>query len=205
MSLVVLTGGARCGKSAAAECLAAASTGRVVVAVGGRVLDDPEMVRRVERHLADRPGRFETLEIDDVVAFGAALPTGCCLVVECLGTMVSSLMEALAVGQDARIPLGADVFADGRYERDAADAVDALVEALVARVEDTVVVTNEVGSGIVPVHPSARLFRDVLGRANRRLVDAADAAYLVVAGRCVDLRALPAEPAWPSASPEEST
>lgn len=205
MSLVVLTGAARCGKSAAAERLAAGRGVRVVVAVGGRPVGDAEMVRRVERHLADRLERFETLEVDDVVAFGAVLPAGCCLVIECLGTMVSSLMETLAVGQDARIPPGTDVFADGRYERAVADAVGDLVEAFVARAEDTIVVTNEVGSGIVPAHPSARLFRDVLGRANRRLVDAADAAYLVVAGRCVDLRALPAEPAWPSAPPEEST
>lgn len=200
MSLVVLTGGVRCGKSAAAERLAAVRPGRVVVAVGRRSSDDPEMARRVARHRADRPKRFETVEVDDVEAFCESLPRGCTLVVECLGTMMASLMEGLADGQ----PVGEDVFADGWYERAVAEAADTVVEALASRAEDTIVVTNEVGSGVVPAHPSARLFRDVLGRANRALVEAADAAYLVVAGRCIDLRELPAQPMWPNARPEET-
>ena len=62
---------------------------------------------------------------------------------------------------------------------------------------DTIVVTNEVGDGVVPSHTSGRLFRDLLGRCNRRLIDVADAAYLVVAGRLVPLDALTRDAAWP--------
>jgi adenosylcobinamide kinase/adenosylcobinamide-phosphate guanylyltransferase len=75
--------------------------------------------------------------------------------------------------------------------------VDAVVDWLVARSGDTVIVTNEVGSGLVPVYPDGRLFRDVLGRANRLLVDRADAAYLAVSGRLFDLTTLPHDAAWP--------
>ena len=50
---------------------------------------------------------------------------------------------------------------------------------------------------MVPAFPDARLFRDIVGRANRRLVDAADGAYLAVAGRLIDLTAAPRDAAWP--------
>jgi len=59
-------------------------------------------------------------------------------------------------------------------------------------------VTNEAGWGVVPATAAGRLFRDLLGRANRMLVERADAAYLVVAGRVLDLHALPAAPEWPA-------
>ena len=68
---------------------------------------------------------------------------------------------------------------------------------LVSRRGDTVVVTNEVGGGVVPAYALGRVFRDVLGRANRALVDGADAAYLCVAGRLVDLHARPTQAIWP--------
>ena len=68
---------------------------------------------------------------------------------------------------------------------------------MIAREGDTIVVSNEVGDGLVPAYATGRLFRDLLGRANRRLIDAADSAWLVVAGRLVDLGALGHDAAWP--------
>jgi len=102
--------------------------------------------------------------------------------VDCLGTFLGSLLfTGVGVPEEA-----------------AAEAVSrSAVDALADRTGDTIVVTNEVGMGVVPVSESGRLFRDILGRANARLVDAADAAYLVVAGRCIDLTALPSHAAWP--------
>ncbi|HET6497560.1 MAG TPA: bifunctional adenosylcobinamide kinase/adenosylcobinamide-phosphate guanylyltransferase, partial [Coriobacteriia bacterium] len=68
---------------------------------------------------------------------------------------------------------------------------------LAARRGDTVVVTNETGWGVVPAYPSGRVFRDALGRANAALCTIADAAYLVVNGRLVDLTSAPTELTWP--------
>jgi adenosylcobinamide kinase/adenosylcobinamide-phosphate guanylyltransferase len=68
---------------------------------------------------------------------------------------------------------------------------------MLERPGDTILVTNEVGDGVVPAFPAARLFRDVLGRANRRLVQSADAAYLVVCGRTIDLLEGPGRVEWP--------
>lgn len=188
MSLVMVTGGARSGKSGVAERLAASRGTPVVVAVaGGR--DDEEMSRRIDAHRADRPAGFSTLEISSDLDWIGGVPAGSCLVLECLGTLVSRIVaeESMSEGEVASAGAEAAVAARG----------EALVEALVARQGDTIVVTNEVGDGVVPAYPSGRLFRDTLGRANRALADRADGAWLVVAGRCLDLKSLPRDVTWP--------
>jgi adenosyl cobinamide kinase/adenosyl cobinamide phosphate guanylyltransferase len=110
-------------------------------------------------------------------------------VLECLGTLVSRIVaeESMETGEVASS--GAEAQVEARTGQ--------LLDALFARTGDTIVVTNEVGDGVVPAYPSGRLFRDTLGRANRTLVDRADGAWLVVAGRCIDLHPLPKEPPWP--------
>lgn len=187
MSLVLLTGPVRGGKSGMGEELAASHGGAVVVGVSGWG-GDGEMERRIEAHRASRPDDWTTVEATVDPAWIAAVPPGAVLLLDCLGTLVSHACYD-AVGEAEIAPPGA--------EAQVAHVVDALLAALLAREGDTVVVTNETGWGVVPEWPSARLFRDELGRANRRLTDAADAAYLVVDGRCLDLKALPKRPAWP--------
>lgn len=188
MSLVVVTGGARSGKSGVAERLAASRGTPVVVAVGGSA-DDEEMARRIDAHRADRPVTFTALEIDGDADWLDVVPPGSCLVVECLGTLVSGIVaeESMTEGETA----------SRTAEEQVAARVEALLDALIARAGDTIVVTNEVGDGVVPTYPSGRLFRDTLGRANRTLVERADGAWLVVAGRCVDLHALARDVSWP--------
>jgi adenosylcobinamide kinase/adenosylcobinamide-phosphate guanylyltransferase len=65
-----------------------------------------------------------------------------------------------------------------------------MVDAIRTAPADVIIVSNEVGAGVVPAYPSGRLFRDVVGRANQQLAQAADRAYVVIAGMPVDLRAL---------------
>ena len=191
MSLVVLTGAVRSGKSAMAEELASSRDRDVVVAVAGWDGDD-EMARRIEAHRGARPGEWTTLQAGVDPGWIAAV-ADVVLVLDCLGTLVSHACYD-AVGEVEIAPAGA--------EEAVAVRVDALLTALLARTGDTIVVTNETGWGVVPAWPSARIFRDELGRANRRLVAAADAAYLVVDGRCLDLKSLPERPEWPSTHEE---
>jgi adenosylcobinamide kinase/adenosylcobinamide-phosphate guanylyltransferase len=193
VALVVITGGARSGKSAAAARLASVHAGPVFVAVAGRTDNDPEMTRRIERHRADRPAEWTTLEVagEHVPTWLAAVPDGACLVIDCLGTLVAERIfggEGPDPGQ----------WVPEALEQRADEVATAIVEAALSRAGDTVVVTNEVGSGVVPASASGRLFRDVIGRANTRLVAAADAAYLVVCSRCIDLGSLPASVEWPT-------
>jgi adenosylcobinamide kinase/adenosylcobinamide-phosphate guanylyltransferase len=187
MSIVLLTGPVRSGKSAAAEVLAARRGGPVVVAVAGWA-GDGEMERRIEAHRSGRPAGWTTVDASSGTGWLDAVPDGAVLLLDCLGTQVANICHE-EVGD-------AEIASEGS-EAAVSRRVDALVAALLARAGDSVIVSNETGWGIVPVWPGSRVFRDELGRANRRLVDGADAAYLVIDGRFLDLRALPMQPAWP--------
>jgi adenosylcobinamide kinase/adenosylcobinamide-phosphate guanylyltransferase len=187
MSLVFLTGPVRSGKSAEAERLARERGGPVVVAVAGWS-GDPEMARRIAAHEASRPADWATIEAGGDPGWVQAVPANAVLVLDCLGTLVANICHAV-VGDATIAPEGSEAAVKAR--------VDELLEALLARHGDSVVVSNETGWGVVPVWPVARVFRDELGRANRRVLEAADAAYLVIDGRFLDLRALPAHAVWP--------
>lgn len=168
MSLTLLLGGARSGKSRLAVRMAAGWAGRVVVIATGEPRDD-EMAERIRRHRADRPPAWTTLE--EPVDLEGVL-TGvqeASVLVDCLTLWVSNLMER--------------GFADVEIEERAGKAA-----SLVAtRESPSVVITNEVGSGIVPTDDLARRFADVLGRVNSIWAEAADRVLLVVAGRVVPL------------------
>jgi len=201
VAFVVFTGGARSGKSAAAQALAevrSADGVPVVIAVFGADDGDPEFALRVAHHRAERPDAWETIEAAAALAWFADVPEGALLLVDCLGTLVGRCMaeawDEVASGPDFR---DAEDLPPG-YEEACDTRVDAVVAAILGREGDTVVVTNEVGDGIVPAYATGRLFRDLLGRANRRVVEHADSAYLCVAGRLVDLTALPRQAHWPA-------
>ena len=171
MTLTVLTGGARSGKSAAASAAAAAS-GAAVVFVATAEPGDDDMAGRIERHRAERPAGWTTLEAprDLAVAVDAVDPDAT-LIIDCLGLWVTNRML------EDPPPAGAELVEEAA----------GLAHELAARPGKTLVVTNEVGSGVVPPTPLGRDFRDVLGLVNQTMVRAADDAYLVVAGRLLPL------------------
>jgi len=189
--LAVLTGPVRSGKSRMGLELALASGRQVVMAVGG-LADDEEMARRIERHRADRPTEVAVLETAGDPRWFERVPEHACLLVDCLGTVLGGELASLC-SHDLEVT-------DAGTERRAEDLADGVVAWLLARAAPTIVVTNEVGWGVVPATPLGRLFRDVLGRANRALADAADAAWLVVAGRALELHTLTREVSWPKES-----
>ena len=171
MPLTVLTGGVRCGKSAAASAAAVAS-GAAVVFVATAEPGDDEMAGRIERHQAERPAQWTTLEAPrDLRAAVDSADPDATLIIDCLGLWVTNRMledPSLAVAELVEEAAG-------------------LALELAARPGKAFVVTNEVGSGVVPPTPLGRDFRDVLGLVNQAVVRAADDAYLVVAGRLLPL------------------
>lgn len=213
MALVVFTGGARSGKSALAQGLArvrALDGVHVVVAVFADVGEDEEMASRVERHRQDRSADISVIEAVDSDSWLNAVAESDLLVVDCLGTLVTLVLNEVLQEHRAATKTSPaenpDVAQAPEEEwailspdlHDHVEArVDTLVNSILARPGDTIVVTNEVGDGVVPAFASGRLFRDVLGRANRRLVAGADAAYLVVCGRALDITTLPKTVRWP--------
>jgi len=168
MGLVLVTGGARSGKSALAVRIAAAQE-RPVAFVATAQAGDAEMAARIARHRAERPPGWRTVEEPLALRRAiAATPAGDCLLIDCLSLWAAN---ALAAG--------------------AADAVEeAGCEAAVLaarRAGPTVAVTNEVGMGVVPATPLGRRYRDVLGRVNAAWAAGADQALLVVCGRALVL------------------
>ena len=170
MPLTVLIGGARSGKSALALRLAADA--EQVVFVATAEARDEEMAERIERHRRERPAGWRVVEEPVALreAIEAAPPAGY-VVVDCLSLWVSNLLEAG----------WADEAVKTEAERTARAAAD--------RPGATVVVSNEVGLGVVPATPLGRRYRDLLGRVNATFAAAADEALFVVAGRALPLRA----------------
>lgn len=201
MALVVITGGARSGKSRAAEQMASSRAldgTQVVVAVFGSE-SDPEMTERIAHHRSHRPEGFITLTATDSQSWLADVPADALLVVDCLGTCVGRVMlEAWEVCEAAGVDMTDAAELPAGFEPAVAARVSAVVSDLAQRAGDTIVVTNEVGDGVVPAYATGRLFRDELGRANRMLTDGADRAYLAVAGRMIELTAAPRAMDWPT-------
>jgi adenosylcobinamide kinase/adenosylcobinamide-phosphate guanylyltransferase len=171
---ILVTGGVRSGKSRHAEALFAGRD-RVSYVAPGPVptADDPDWAARVAEHRARRPGHWRTVEttrLNDAIT--DAGPT----LVDCLGTWLTAVVDEL----------------DG-WTADPATwrpELDRRLDAVVAAVrgaDDIVLVTNEVGLGVVPSHPSGRLFRDLLGLVNQRVGEVCDEVHLVVAGRVLKL------------------
>jgi adenosylcobinamide kinase/adenosylcobinamide-phosphate guanylyltransferase len=178
--LTLITGGARSGKSRFAERLASEHGGEVLYLATLEPADD-EMARRVEAHRRSRPASWRTVEepVAVVEALSRAEPFDVCLL-DCVTLWVSNLL--LTEG-DAAAGGEADAAA-----RRALAAVNALLEWHAARDTRLIVVTNEVGAGLVPEYPIGRLFRDVLGEANQVLAAGASRVYLCVAGYAIDVR-----------------
>ena len=130
------------------------------------------MAERITRHRASRPAHWTTLEAtQDLAGAVAGVDPADTIIVDCLAIWATNRMLAEPRPSDSDI------------EAEAAR----LARELAARPGQSLVVTNEVGSGVVPATPLGREFRDLLGCVNQAMVRAADAAYLVVAGRLLPL------------------
>ena len=169
MPLSLLLGGARSGKSDLSVRLAEAS-GRPVAVVATAEARDDEMAERIRRHRAARSAAWTTLEVPLALADAVAeLPSDAFVVLDCLSLWVSNAIEA-EMTDDAIV-----------------EAAIAVAGVLGRREAPALVVSNEVGLGIVPVNALARRYRDVLGRVNVAFADAATDAYFMVAGRALRL------------------
>jgi adenosylcobinamide kinase / adenosylcobinamide-phosphate guanylyltransferase len=170
VSLTVLLGGARSGKSARAIELAREWAGPVTVIATGEAGDE-EMAERIRLHRAARPAGWTTVEEPlDLAGAIERVPPESALIVDCLSLWVANRLE--------------------RDDADAAIETDGEVAAALAAARDalTVAVSNEVGLGVVPATPLGRRYRDVLGRVNATWAAAAADAAFVVAGRTLPLR-----------------
>lgn len=164
---ILITGGARSGKSRFAEEVTVSMTGRAVY-IATAEAGDAEMADRIARHRARRDGAWETLEAPrDLLGALRETDGDRPRLVDCLTLWLSNLMLAEADWEGAVLDLAAGL------------------PALAAPV---VFVTNEVGWGIVPENALARRYRDAAGRMNQEIAAAADEVHLVAAGCALRLK-----------------
>ncbi|MFN8590359.1 MAG: bifunctional adenosylcobinamide kinase/adenosylcobinamide-phosphate guanylyltransferase [Thermomicrobiales bacterium] len=186
-TITLVLGGVRSGKSAWAEQRAAAS-GRQVLYVATATAGDDEMTARIAAHRAARPAHWRTIEAahDLAAAITAEARAGEIALVDCLTLWVSNLiMREFGEGADVAL---ADAAALRLFEARVIAAANGLLAAAHLAEVDLVVVSNEVGMGLVPPFPLGRVYRDLLGRVNQVVASRADPVVLMLAGLPLDLR-----------------
>jgi len=161
-SVTLVLGGVRSGKSRCAQKLAEQASSVAFIATARAV--DGEMRDKIRRHRQERPKHWRTIE-EPLDLAGVLLDCSeqfDLLIVDCLTIFVANALEEGAERANARL--------------------DAFTEALPITQPSVLLVSNEVGSGVVPDYPSGRQFRDLLGEVNQRVAAIADNVVLMVAG-----------------------
>lgn len=196
--VTLIVGGARSGKSAHAERLASDSARPVTYIATARVADD-EFAARVALHRSRRPSHWLLVEapLDLAGAVAAADAPGQCVLIDCLTLWLANLLcppDGDAAGGDAAggdapgavapgaVVLGCDVPRTDAPRADYAARIDAFDAALAAAAGKVIVVTNEIGLGVVPLGAATRLYVDELGRLNQRIAARAAGVTMMVAG-----------------------
>ena len=173
--LTLILGGARSGKSTHAQRLAEGRDGQVLYIATARVLDE-EMEARVAVHRQERPQHWATRVL--FTGIGRALlqdpPHVDVILLDCLTMLVTNLLLDLSPDEN-------------RPDEDAAEQalsreLSGLLDAIHIGAASWIIVSNEVGLGLVPPYPLGRVYRDLLGRANQRLAAVADEVYWMAAG-----------------------
>ncbi|NLF50869.1 MAG: bifunctional adenosylcobinamide kinase/adenosylcobinamide-phosphate guanylyltransferase [Leptolinea sp.] len=170
--LTLVLGGARSGKSTFAQQLAGKSNGKVLYIATARILDD-EMERRVALHRASRPPSWTTLELPEKITTGLTDIQGVydVILLDCVTMLLNESFLSL--------PEDADEI---EMTESSEVAIEDLISAIQLHSSPWILVSNEVGMGIVPETLMGRVFRDVQGRANQRLAAMADEVFFITAG-----------------------
>ncbi|KAJ3107430.1 hypothetical protein HDU96_007878 [Phlyctochytrium bullatum] len=201
MPAILVVGGARSGKSAFAERLASTSRNPVAVIATARA-SDAEMAARIERHKSDRLTGVnsstgttptwttveEPLDLRNVVLPDSART----VVVDCLTVWLGNWMKRFGYPESEEVTDKSVKWAEG-FDATAREEIKVFLERMEAEGRTVVVVSNEVGLGIVPMYMASRHYRDTLGRINQDIGRVAERVYFMVAGFAVDVKKLDAE------------
>lgn len=166
--LIFIIGGTRSGKSRYAEGLAQALDAETLFVATARPGDD-EMRARIAAHQAARPEGFRTLEAETglAAALASTVKPGGTVLIDCLTLLVSNLIEGDDTGFEARVEA----------------EISRLLDFMAGHPANWIIVSSEVGLGIVPEGALTRRYRDVLGTANQCVAANADEVYFMVAGQ----------------------
>ena len=184
MKSILIIGGARSGKSHFAQELALKS-GKSVLFVATATAGDEEMQHRIKEHQKARPATWPTLEVTTHIASQIEQKIGKAqmVIIDCIPLLVNNIFSQYIDQNSEQIdaPL---------IEKKVTSEISELVECIKHTDASFIIVTNEVGTGLVPVNKMGRLYRDLLGKANRLLAQGVDEVYLMVAGLPVRIKPL---------------
>lgn len=181
--IVLVTGGARSGKSRFAEQLLQGENGPgSVLYLATAQAFDAEMKQRIARHRQQRPASWRTVEaterlLEPCREFWREADA---LLLDCLTLFLTNLL--LPVPETEIAACGAAIEATAMQE------IAALIGACRKDGKKLVMVTNEVGSGLVPEYPLGRVFRDLAGRVNQQTAAWADSVYVLISGLPLQLK-----------------
>ena len=178
MKNILITGGARSGKSRFALELAL-KLGEPVLFVATAVAGDEEMQERIEEHQRARPSAWRTLEVTTHVGSQISQQIGEAqvVIVDCVTLLVNNILSQYSPQTSASV-----------VEQEVTSEINELVECINHTKASFIIVTNEVGTGLVPANRTSRLYRDLLGKANQLLAQQADEVYLTLAGLPVQIK-----------------
>jgi len=177
--IILITGGARSGKSTYAEKLAMEENTKVLYVATSIPFDD-EMKERVKKHRSRRPSNWDTFEgykdlknifTNQSLEFNVVL-------LDCITIMVTNLILE-KIGENIEIFSEEEL---NQIEREILKEIADFLDAAMATTKSIILVTNEVGLGIVPEYKLARVFRDIAGRVNQYIASRAEEVFLVVCG-----------------------
>jgi len=171
----------RSGKSNFAQRLAA-KLNQTVLFVATAEAGDEEMRQRIEKHKQRRPAAWDTLEVTIDIGSHISQKMGAAqvVIVDCITLLVNNIFGQYNDQTDAS-SIGKRVTTE----------IDELIECIQQSDATFIIVTNEIGLGLVPTGEMSRLYRDLLGEANQRLAQATDEVYLMVAGLPVQIKPPP--------------
>jgi adenosylcobinamide kinase/adenosylcobinamide-phosphate guanylyltransferase len=170
--LTLILGGARSGKSAYAQALAE-ETGQPVTFLATAQALDYEMSIRIEKHRSERPSDWETLEIPLGISAHVHQIKTEVLILDCITLLVSNVLMQFVENDYVK----EDSFLKALHKE-----VTGLLDTIREHEHHWIIVSNEVGLGLVPPYQMGRVYRDGLGSANQQLARAADNVILMVAG-----------------------
>ncbi len=176
MTNILITGGARSGKSSHAQEMAIRSGKSVLFAATAEIGDD-EMRRRIEAHRQSRPAEWRTLEAPENVGqrIKAEIGASQLVLLDCITLLVSNAIGKFLSND------GTDID-EAKAESAVMQEINGIRDCLRSVKADFLIVTNEVGLGLVPDNRLGRVYRDLLGKSNQILAQEVDEIYFMIAG-----------------------
>lgn len=171
-SITLILGGARSGKSSYALRLAEESRKSVTFLATAQGLDE-EMLARIRKHRNERPSHWDTLEVPSGIASCVGQIRSEVVILDCITLLVTNLMMSY---------MKQELVEEEPYMLAVQKEIDDLAVALREQNRDWLIISNEVGLGLVPPYQMGRVYRDTLGWANQQLAGIADRVIFMVSG-----------------------